>query len=297
MDLKFSFAMEHSPRAFILASVETKRLLFWNKTAEKLYGIHENTKSLEEMFKNCPMSLHEMTLQMMKEHSPKRMVSLFPDLYTTTYHGEEQMADLLMGFMNEDLDEVFFELTPKEDLREEFAIKMVNESAKPMFLADFSEELTIYHANERFYSTFTKGKEAFEQFYQNSFLKTLVLGKNANLWHDMISTLQEQPEFHRDIQVSTVHGVKKWYFLEFQSLSIGGGVKKLRGMMIPIGDRIEVAQQLENMSRYLSAIQELTSGALFYLNPLTKKAEHHSKMLHPMVFQKKWSNFRILFCL
>lgn len=110
-------------------------------------------------------------------------------------------------------------------------------------------------------------------------MATLLDVEQTMFYKKMRATLFDAKAFRQDIQISTAHGVKKWFLLELQIIHIGNSDIKILGSLLPIADRIRVSNRLEQMNQYLEVIQELTTGALFYLNAKGTKFTHHSNLL------------------
>lgn len=273
------FLLEQVLDIVIIADIERKRLSFWNKAATKIYGINENTYSLEDIFEHCSMTLLEMIQEMRANYAPDEPMTMFPNLSTMKPDGTEQFADLTISYANEEQTLLCFRLFLREDIRMSIATEMINNGVKPLFLAEISEDMDIFFANELFYTTFTKSKEAFESYYKNSFMATLLEMEQTSFFKKIRNTLLDKKFFREDVQISTVHGVKKWFLLELQIMHVGDGDIKILGSMLPIAERIQVANRLEQMNQYLEAIQELTTGALFYINAKGTKLTHHSHLL------------------
>lgn len=273
------FLLEQVLDIVILADIETKRICFWNQSAAKNYGIDEKTYSLEDIFQHCPMTLHEMIQKMRSEYNPEEPMTVFSNLFTMKPDGSEQFADLTISYANEEQTILCFRLYLREDIRMSVATEMIVNGVKPLFLADINEEMDIFFANELFYTTFTKNKEAFESYYKNSFMATMLDTEQTSFYKKLRNILFDKKSFREDIQISTVHGVRKWFLLELQIIHIGNSDIKILGSMLPIAERIQVANRLEQMNQYLEAIQELTTGALFYINAKGTKLTHHSLLL------------------
>lgn len=279
LNLESNFIFEQMIDVIILADIPTKRICYWNLPATKVYGLDENTFSLEDIFQHCPMTLEEMILKTRAEFTLDQPMAVFPNLFTTKADGSEQFADLTISYANEEETILCFRLYLKEDIRMAVAKEMINNGVKALFLAEISEQMDIFYANDLFYTTFTKSKDAFETYYKNSFMATLLDVEQTSFYKNIRGTLLSDKAFRQDIQISTVHGVKKWFLLELQIMHTGNSDLKILGSLLPIADRIQVSNRLEQMNQYLEVIQELTTGALFYVNAKGTKFTHHSSLL------------------
>lgn len=289
----FSYAMEHSPRALVLASLLTKRLTYWNQTATSVYGINEKTYSLEEIFTLCPQTLQERIKFMLDSYSTKKPYAFFPDVLTLNVNGEEQLADLLIGYLNDLKDEIFMEFTPKLDNRESVTLKQIDESEKPMFLAQIDENLSIYHANDSFYHLFADSQEEFEKFFQNNLISALQCKDGEKFTTDLEDILQSQVDFQQDIKIINASGQKQMIYLHIQFLPVGQGQFKLKGTIMPLDtvkkNETEIAKP--HPTHYYELVQNLTSGTLFYINPETKTVSHHNKNLEVFGLPKVMDHF------
>lgn len=288
-DLLFLFG--NSPKVYIVADIQKKRIIFFNKTAKNLYNIHEKTYSLEDIFVSCEKNLHEMIMDFVTHHNNGEETLNFPNLQTTKPDGCTQMADLLIGYLTPEKSLLFLELNTKVDDRERVLKDMVDNTSKAMFLANLDDDYSIFYANDLFYQIFGKDQQAFEHFYKNSFMATMVAVNNETFARDVKYYLLDHPDYHADIQVATVQGVKKWFYLDLQYRAVSHGSRVLKGMLLPIADRVEVQKQLEHINGYFEAFQELTTGALFYINRKTKTGTHHSKLLRKAGFPERMDNF------
>lgn len=279
LDPQHLFRLQQTRDCVILADIQKKRLIFWNQPAATIYGICETTYSLEDIFVHCSTTLSNMIMELVTSYSEETPVAHFPSLFTIRPDGEEQFADLTISYDNMEKTILCFHLCLREDTRMTVAQEMINNGVKPLFLADLTEDMTIFYANELFYTTFTTGKCAFESYYKNAFAHTMLDIDSGGFFIEIKRELLQKKSYRKDIQISTVHGVKKWFLLELQIIQLGKNDIKILGSLLPIAERIEVANRLEQMHQYLTTIQELTSGALFYLNAKGTKLTHHSILL------------------
>ncbi len=286
----YLFSLENTKDVVILVDIKKKSLCFWNKAAESLYGIQENTCCLEDIFQPSPETLAEMIHEMVTNYPETATESFFPNLNTVTQDGSGQVVDLTIRYANKALTAIALQLVLREDTRLTVAKEMIDSVEKPLFLVDLTSEMDVFYANDLFYTTFTIGKEAFQHYYKNSFSATLLDMDIELLFSAAKKELLTSKSYRQDIQISTVHGVKKWFLLELQIFKIGHEKMKLLGTLIPIAQRIEVSNRLEQMNQYLTAIQELTTGALFYVNP-KGKFSHHSSLLKSKGYPNEMDNF------
>lgn len=282
---------DESHKVYIVANREKKRIVYYNEEAVHSYGLHEKMYSLEDIFEKSGKTLQEMILIFLLDYGRTGKSKVFSNLVTVKANQEEQVVDLEIGYLSEEKIEIYFELRLEEDHRGEMLETRLNNTKKAMFLANPDEKLTIVYGNDLFYGIFGKDKTGFTLNYRNLFLDTIWDRDKEEMQGDILKTLKKTGNYHSDIQVSTVFGVKKWYYLDIEEQISTAGEVLLQGMMLPIADRVEVAQQLENMNGYFEAIQELTNGALFYINMKTKTATHHSKTLKQAGFPDSMDNF------
>lgn len=283
------YLFDFSSKVYIVADTTKKRITYYNKIAKEVYGLHEKIYSLEDIFGE--ISLEEMILEAVSQAKKDGNSKLFIDLITQRADGDEQLIDLTIGFLDQDRSEIFFEFILKESNTERSLKDMIDHTSKAMFLAGIDEKFTVYYGNELFYNIFGKDKLAFETFFKNSFLAALVDVEKETFQKEIIKYLKTNPDFHSDIQITTVFGVKKWFYFDVQYRKIAKGAVVFKCMLLSIADRVEVRKQLDNISRYFEAIQELTTGALFYINVKTKTATHHSKLLKKAGFPERIDQF------
>lgn len=287
----FTYLCDGSERAYIIADTQKKRITYFNKVAKKIYHITETTYSLEDMFQNCPMRLEEMIAVMVKRHEDSHEASSFPDLYTLNEAGEEHIVDLVIGFLSAEKTEIFFEFTLKTDERERSLRHMIDHASKPMFMANPDDDFTLYYGNDLFYGIFSSDKTAFSTYYKNSFLSCLLDINKEDFVKEVYAHLKTAPDFRVDLQVTSVHGAKKWFLFDVQYQQISKNTKMLVVVLLPIAERVEVKKQLDNINGYFDAIQELTQGALFYVDVKSKTARHHSKLLKKAGFPERMDHF------
>lgn len=286
----FLFQLEQSIHPIILADITKKRICYWNPVAENIYGLDENTFSLEEIFRHHHQTLLEMIQETLSSKHCQQPVGFYPYLCTQRPDGSQQFVDFTISYGNPEKTLLQFHFALQEDRRQMVAKELVAQGSKASFLAELEEDFPICYGNDLFYKTFSLGQDAFEQFYQNSFIMTLVEEARQDFFIQVRQSMKQKLPFRKDVQVSTVHGVKKWFLLELRPIVTGQDEEKLYGSLLPIADRIQVAHKLEHMNRYLETIQELTTGALFYLT--TKgRLSHHSNLLKTMGFPPEMDQF------
>lgn len=283
------FRLDYSPKVFVVWEREGEKITYFNEKARELYGISEEMK--ETFTERMSNIMDSFPVFMNNLETSQEQTQFYPEISTKKVDGEEQMGDLLVGFWNNEKTQFYLEFMPKLDNRELFLKNLVDQACKPMFLASLDEGLKVFYGNDLFFRTFAKNEEEFTSFYHSNFIETVVDIEKESFMKEIRRTLSNHSEFHQDIQISTVSGGKKWFYLELEYRPLGKGKGTIKGMMLPISDRVEVEKQLDHMSRYLEAIQELTSGALYYVDVTNKVAVHHSKMLKKAGFPEKMDQF------
>lgn len=289
----YLYTIEQTNNAVVLLNVDTKRLYYWNKIAKDIYHINGKHSSLEQIFREHTVPLEEMIQDLLISHSEATPVVYYDNIPTITASGEVQFVDFTIGYCTPDENVIYFEFHFRENQRETFARRMVDEDMNAIFLANFDEEMSIYYANERFYQIFSKSQDGFRTYYENSFVASLQGIERSHFLQELRKNFHEQKICKLDVEIANIHNISKWYSLEMQVVSLGKDVRKIKGFLLPIGHRVELMKELELRNQYLSAIQELTTGALFYVNPKSRKVKHHSEALKSLGFPLELEQFPV----
>lgn len=288
---QLTYLFDASTKAYAVADTEKKTLIYINNVAKTRFHITEDTYSLEDLFQHCPHSLKEMISELEDLCASEEQSLTFHDLYTVNEVGEKDFVDLSLGFLNQEKTEIFFELTLKVDERERSLRDIIDHSSKPMFLAPPDAEFTVYYANQSFYQLLASDKSTFSSAYKNAFLSSLLEVNNEVFASEVHTHLQSSPDFRKEIEVTTVQDVKKQVCLDLQYVDVGKDGKMLLGLLLPTSEVAQTQQTVGTIDSYFDAVQELTKGALFYVDVTTKKARHHSKLLKDAGFPEQVENF------
>lgn len=268
MNEKLFPILEHSDRAYLFYSLDTKKIFYANELAKTLYGNSKENVKVNEIFPEAEISRFDEA-EFMEIFKSKKQASFF-DVLTKPKSGETKLCDLKVGALNEECTEVFAEFTFKEGDRLELAKEYVDSSHKAEFILHYDENLTVYYANSHFYDIFTSTKKEFRTTYNNTLANTFTYQKQKEILTHIQEGLKDSDAFHMDVEILTPTGETKWYYLDLQRKSLVQTRDMLLCFLVCVDNRMEVQKQLENVTAYFDIMQELSANLLFHIDLKTK---------------------------
>lgn len=239
-------AMDYSKRAVIGFKLDSNEPFLYNTNAIENFGDENGVIDIKKIF--SPQETTEHWKTTINTELKEDGCAMLYDLSVLTNKGTTRVADVQIGYADDENKVLFIEFFYKEDTRMEQAISQVNQSTRAEAILEFDEYLTLICANKLFQDIFNSSIAEFS----NS-LRQQQLNKEIH------STLSKAPTYFTKISLSD-----KWYSLELQRRTLDStGKDKLMAYLVNIDELVEMETELEQINNYFEVLQSLSSGKLY----------------------------------
>lgn len=262
-DKILNFAQNYNS-AFIVINFPFDKVIFSNKTAESLYQIKDGSgnNEFEIIFPYFDLTFNTKVKNGLKNDNQ----ILLENVITVKADKTEQLANLVVGYFNEEKNEIFLEVTPKKDNRLEMAIFHVDSSSKPEAILNLDDELTIVHANEYFNEVVEPNRNLANKFS---------LEKKESLLKTIHSTLKNASIFTTKLQIFTTNNEEKWYLLELEKRSLdNSGTDKIIAYMTNIEKQKALEKEFNTVKQYMNTMQKFTKDMVYIIDYKTMTLHH-----------------------
>ncbi len=267
IDHNLSHFIKNYGSPFFVGSLVTKKVVFVNTVAEKLFGVQAETCDFSTIFAKSEQRI-EAVLQ--KSLHPEHTTLIY-NFIAVTAKKEEIVVDLQVGFFNDDKTEVFLEVIPQRDTRMEMALHQVEYSTRAEGILNFDEKLTIVDCNEAMLEVFDANEELRHSHFGNQFINGFFPEVREKLLQDIFTQLKKRKTYSKKVQVFTATGEERWYQMDLDCRTLdNSGVDKIMVLMTNIEKQVELEEEHSQLNQYLEAFQSV-SGESFCIIDLKEK--------------------------
>lgn len=269
----FSF-MENYGGAFFVGSMETKKILYTNKKAKKLFDVTEDDCDFSAIFTTSQERI-ETVVAMMLETG--KSTSIY-NYIVTKANGEKIVVDLQLGYFNEEKTEVFLELLPQNDTRMQMALHQVDNSARAEAILNHDDKLSIVHCNEYFHEVFESNEKLRHSHFKNDLINGFLPEVRDELMSDILSNLKICNYYSTKMKVYTATGEERWYLFELEKRTLdNSGIDKIMACMTNIEEQVELEENFEYINQFFKAVQDFTRDIVYRIDIKTMTLTHMLK--------------------
>lgn len=264
----FTF-VDNFGNAFFVGSLITKKTLYINKIAGKIYGCTTETCDFSKIFAQGTSVMEHIITSL-----DQRDNVLLYNHSSFTADNTELTVDLHFGFFDKEKTAVFLEIIPQHDTRMSMAINQINESPRADAILNLDENLSIIHCNEHFHRVLESNHELRFAHFNNNFANGFPEEQRANLISDILSAMKSSNFFKTEVAVSTAIGTIKHYRLELQKRTLDDFGDKLMCHMVNIEEKVQNKEELSLLNEYLAVVQQSTVDLLYRVDVKTNTMYH-----------------------
>ncbi len=264
----FNF-IENDSSAFIAGTYPENQLIYYNKKATALYGIQSDSgfEVFRRIFSKSGLSLE---VQIKTAFAGKESC-IFENVLTLKENGEVQLANVSLGYFDQEKTQVYLEINPKSDSRMEMAMYQLNQSAKAEAILQYDDQFSLYCCNQPFCDFLNLGRLHCLVQHGTKLGDILRPECKQELLKEMHDSLLEKVACVFEVEIRTTEGDWRWIRLYLQRREIDDSGEKIMCFIASI----EEYKVVEETNQYFKAMQELTDD-IFYRIEVDTMTLHHA---------------------
>lgn len=271
MEKKMFAFMENYGGAFFVGSMETKKIIYTNKKAKKLFDVTEENCDFSAIFTTTNERIETIVAMMLDSG---KSTSIY-NYIVTKANGDKIVVDLQLGYFNEERTEVFLELLPQNDTRMQMALHQVDNSARAEAILNFDDKLSIVHCNEEFHDVFESNEQLRHSHFKNDLINGFLPEVRDELMADIFSNLKISNYHSTKMKVYTATGEERWYLFELERRTLdNSGIDKIMACMTNIEEQVELEENFEYINQFFNAVQYFTRDIVYRIDIKTMTLTH-----------------------
>lgn len=271
MQNKLLHFIEHYSNPLFIRSLVNNEILYINKKAIELYDIKLETCDFNKIFDTSVIRLEDVIDDVLKENE----ISIIYNFTSITATGEEFIVDITFGYFNDEKTEIFLEVIPQNDVRMKIALSQIRQSSHAEAILYFDNKLSIINCNDHFHKVFESNEKLRHSHFNNHLVNGFLPEVRTKLVNEILTNLEISPTYSTKMKVFTSTGEERWYLLELERRTLdNSGLDKIIAYMTNIEKQVEIEEELSTLSKYIEALQELTTDILYHIDVKNNQLHH-----------------------
>lgn len=244
----------------IFNKMETKSH-YANKLAISLYANEIGEIDVYKIFENS--NSHPFLVENIYKKLENDEIANISDVSTKTNKNLNKLADLQVGYIDDEKMEIFLKITIKEDNRKVSAINSVNNSYFCEAILNIDKNLTVYYSNPKF-------SEIFSEISNDANIRSLKQVFEEvnceNMLREILFALENSKTYYIELEIYDFTKKKRWYSLNLQKIFLDNNDEKLLAHMVCIDDRVSEFQKIIKKSPEFNDISDFYSFFMFRID-------------------------------